>query len=219
MLPDAVDHDPRRERVLVAGQPVGQFQPAALLGVDLRLRPGTSSTRQEAARDDRAQLLGLAADADLGVADRPWRRARRSATWRRWPPGRSGRSAPLGALFIFCRALACFGLAVGARLSPSRAVREIAWNSARASATAFFACVDLLGRRRRRLPTSAPSRSEQLGVVVVEAAAPHLVAHAGAQVGAAEDAGQGVVVGRRDRVELVVVAAGAARPSGPATTG
>ena len=32
VVPDAVDDDPRSERILRAGQPLGQFQPAALLG-------------------------------------------------------------------------------------------------------------------------------------------------------------------------------------------
>ena len=69
VLPDAVDHHARGERVLRAGQPLGQLEPAALLGIDLRCVRGHSSDREEAARHDRPELLGLAADADLGVAD------------------------------------------------------------------------------------------------------------------------------------------------------
>src|SRR5947209_3007224 len=71
----------------------------------------------------------------------------------------------------------------------------------------------LLGLLRGR-GLLAAHLQEHRRVVVVEPAAAHLVADAGTVVGAVEDAGQGVVVQRRDRVELVIVAAGAAHRQG-----
>src|SRR5262245_22821710 len=68
MMPDAIGDHTRRERVLLAGQPLGEFEPAALVRVDLR-RVWHIEQRQEAARREWAEFLRLAADADLRIAD------------------------------------------------------------------------------------------------------------------------------------------------------
>ena len=162
---------------------------------------------QETARHDRPELLGLAANANLGVGDLlgvphangrcavhrgsvsatnsavPVRTAARKRRWLR-PAVRTLGEYPSGVprmAFHSFLALSSF----------SFSLRELLWRGAAA--------------------TSPPSRTSIVRVVVVEPAAAHLVPHAGAELGAAEDAGQGVVVALRDRIELVVVAAGATR--------
>ncbi len=172
---------------------------------------------EEAARHDRPELLRLAADADFRVADRSCA----SRTPRATGPLAAGsvrasrslcsRSSSAGRppAWVARRARRVLALRLAAN-----APRTRPWpRPGPFLASSIFSAASGPGR------SSDPSGRSMVGVVVVQAAAAHLVPHAGAQVGAVEDAGQGVVVGRRDRVELVVVAAGAARPSGPGPPG
>ena len=208
VVPDAVDHHPRRERVLRAGEPFGQLEPAALLGVDRRAVRDVEHA-EEPAGHDRAR----ASPPRRGCGSRCRRPSCASRTpratvavGRRVGQGEQLALQPVhllpgdrllraGRRGRACRPPACRG-------SP----RTRPWpRPAAFLAFAIFSAVAASGGRPVRACSSI------VGVVVVQPAAAHLVPQAGAEVGAAEDAGQGVIVGGRDRVELVVVAAGAAR--------
>ena len=145
MMPDAIHDHPRSERILRAGEPLREFEPAALLDVDGGL-PRDSARRS-------------------GTRVARWARAFR-------------RSPGCGSLYR----------------RPSLASRA-------PSATWTLAILTRTGADGKP--------QHHLRVEVIETAAPHLVAERGTHVGAAEDSGQRVIVGRRNRLELVVVAAGA----------
>ena len=66
MQPHAVDHHTSSERVLWVGEPMRELQSAALLHIG---QCSTAAGSQEAARDGRPELLGLAADVELAVFD------------------------------------------------------------------------------------------------------------------------------------------------------
>ena len=68
MQPHAVGHHARGERVLRMRQPLSQFPPTALLGVD---RHGVGHLRgsEESTRDGFAQLVGFAVAIDFGIAN------------------------------------------------------------------------------------------------------------------------------------------------------
>ena len=64
--PEAVDRHAGGQRVVAAGDRLGQLQPAAPLGEGLAVRPGEDL--QEPPGDDRPAVLRLAADEDVRVA-------------------------------------------------------------------------------------------------------------------------------------------------------
>ena len=79
LLPDPVDHDPRRERVLLTGDPAGEFDPAAAAGSDertgmfsilpvLRTDGGRAEKARDVARGDRPELKTIPAKVDAEVA-------------------------------------------------------------------------------------------------------------------------------------------------------
>ena len=68
MVPNTIGQHPWSKRILLTGQPLRQFQPAALLRVDLR-SVWNVEYREKAARDDRAEFLRLAANTNFRVAD------------------------------------------------------------------------------------------------------------------------------------------------------
>src|SRR5438067_2094209 len=65
VLPDAVDHDARRQRIIGRADPAGQFQPAAARGD--RWLPVASQCTGEVPGDARAELLVAAPDVDMNV--------------------------------------------------------------------------------------------------------------------------------------------------------
>ena len=67
MLPDPIDHDAGRQRMIGACQPVGQLPPAAALGDPLRAFARQDA--REAARHGLAEFLVIAAQKDLGVLE------------------------------------------------------------------------------------------------------------------------------------------------------
>ena len=68
-MPDAIHNHAGEERVVLAGEPLGEFKPSALLRVDLWC-VGNLDQAEEASRDNRAKLFRLAANADFSVGDR-----------------------------------------------------------------------------------------------------------------------------------------------------
>ena len=67
VLPDPVDHHPRRQRVVRVGDPVGQFQPAAPGRVGRERLPAEHG--EEPPRHFRPDPVGVALDLHAGVAD------------------------------------------------------------------------------------------------------------------------------------------------------
>ena len=67
VLPDPIDHDAGRQRMVGARQPVGQLPPAAPLGDPRRVLARQDA--REAARHGLAGLLVVAAQEDLGVLE------------------------------------------------------------------------------------------------------------------------------------------------------
>ena len=68
VLPNPIDHHARRQRVLFAGQPLSQFQSAALIRIHGR-RIRDRDRAEEPPCHDRAKLLGFATHTNFGVAD------------------------------------------------------------------------------------------------------------------------------------------------------
>ncbi len=67
-MPHAIDEHARRQRILQAREPVGELQPAALLGGKCR-RLARQRHAQQPARHLLPALVDLPADADLRVGD------------------------------------------------------------------------------------------------------------------------------------------------------
>ena len=106
LLPDPVDHDARRERVLFTGDPAGEFDPAAAAGSDertgmfsilpvLRTDGGRAEKAGDVTRGDRPELKTIPAKVDAEVAGEGFFRGHdhdRVATVARWhqilPPHR-----------------------------------------------------------------------------------------------------------------------------------
>ena len=191
-LPDAVDDHPRGERVRARRDPAGQLAPAAPLA-DRRLGVAGEESRQPP-RHDRAEPGVTAADVDRA---RPGSRETGRPECRLpAPPSPAaargeGRSAA-GRARRRARPVP-FSIAADRRLLVERGQLRLGSPRSRRS------CFSLASTRA--LGTSGTRFSDvlaALGAQVLE------------DVRAVEDAGQGVVVLLRDRVELVVVAAGTA---------
>src|SRR5262245_29870265 len=69
MMPDAVDRDSGRERIVRSGEPLRQLQAAALFRVD-NGRLSQADRRQEAARDRVAAVFRISATTDAGLGQR-----------------------------------------------------------------------------------------------------------------------------------------------------
>ena len=179
VLPDAVDHHPRASagcrgwsatRPVPAGRSASGRSSAA---------SGTSSTDRKPRGTTGAELLGLAADADRGVADRLGvADAAAPSAPRAAGSVRAAQLAP-GARPSSSRTGRCFGRPFGAAAGSFAASPRIAPRTAgrrRLVSSPSFACVEPspLGGRRRRL-RRRPAASEQRRVVVVQPAAAHLV--------------------------------------------
>ena len=216
VLPDPVDEDAGRERVLLAREPTGQLEPAALRRVDLRgvghvqdaeEPPGTTGPSFSASPRSRISVSA----GDLRVADTERDLA---AVGRRVGQGEQLGLEP-------CSSSepgdGTPGPTVGRRLQPLGSSRR--WPG-----TPSGLREGLGGRRRslRDLPGSAcavPQGDEHRRVVVVEPAAAHLVADPGAEVGAggrcrpgrnSRPSGSGRTCGRGN---------GRSSPSSPGSTG
>ena len=207
MLPDAIDHHPRGERILRAGQPLGQFQPAALLGVDRRLRR-RSAPRSRSRGERPARAFPPRRGCGSRCRRRSWHRAR-PAPSARWPAG-SLSSGQLGLQLVH---LLAGGRAFGRPSAVCRlpcAIAVGASNSSRRLRQLPSQTSDLLGGRGGAA-VPGPAATASAGRNSPGRRRPSCCAAPAHRSRAVKDAGQGVIVGRRDRVELVIVAAGAAR--------
>ena len=228
VLPNAVGHDAGRERVLRAGDPVGQFDPAALAGRNLRW-PSRAEHGHETTGNDRTLLLQFAANVDgavggLAVEDGHGPVAA-GLTKRRRGGGRLGIFRGLlrwfGCLGCLGRVRTGLQARVGShflRLGHALETRGQPWISRHelfqlglhfrreglaGGRRVFHGCGNSGGRERRRRGEALDQRHMSRGLAVLALLA---TGNAVVRGGALEDAGQRVVIARGNGIELVIVA-------------